>query len=118
MSLEQDNSAGNADKPKKTVEMLEANLSEDETRILNTIRARQMLQSEDTMNIENLAADIIDGRRINLERGSLSLVKPTGAEKKKGEVDMMALMIGEDKMGKTDERPAAITAERTEVAAY
>lgn len=98
--------------------MLEANLSEDETRILNTIRARQMLQSEDTMNLENLAADIIDGRRINLERGSLSLVKPTGAEKKKGQVDVLALLMGEDKMGKPEERPAAITAERAEVVAY
>ncbi|KAI4242629.1 MAG: hypothetical protein L6R42_010956, partial [Xanthoria sp. 1 TBL-2021] len=68
VSLEQNDPAGDASKPKQTVEMLEATLTEDETRILNTIRGRQMLRSEDTINIENLAADVIDGRRINLER--------------------------------------------------
>lgn len=117
--MEQDGSASDADKPKKTVEMLEANLTEDETRILNTIRARQMLRSEDTMDIENLAADIIDGRRINLEHGSLGLAKATGVEKKKEKIDVMALLVGEDKMGKTDERLAAITtAERTAISAH
>ena len=94
LRLEQDSAAGNAEKPKKTVEMAEANLTEDETRILNTIRARQMLQSEDIMHLENLSADIIDGRRINLERGWLSLVKPTGAEKTKDQVDVFGLLIG------------------------
>lgn len=101
------------------VEMLEAKLTEDETRILNTIRARQMLRSEDIMNIENLAADIIDGRRINLEHGSLGLAKATGAEEKKEQIDVLALMVFEDKMGKADERLTGIgTAERTEVSAY
>ncbi len=37
--MEQDGTDGNADKPKKTVEMVEASLTEDETRILNTIRS-------------------------------------------------------------------------------
>ena len=113
LSLEQDDSAGNATKPKQTVEMLEANLTEDETRILNTIRGRQMLRSEDTMNIENLAADVINGRRINLERGSLGLVEPSAADKKKDTVDILALMVGE-------EQPAAVKMEsyHPEVAAH
>ncbi len=113
LSLEQDDSAGNATKPKQTVEMLEANLTEDETRILNTIRGRQMLRSEDTMNIENLAADVINGRRINLERGSLGLVEPSAADKKKDTVDILALMVGE-------ERPAEVKMEsyHPEVAAH
>lgn len=110
MSLEQDSNAGNASKPKQTVEMLEANLTEDETAILNTIRGRQMLRSEDTMNLENLAADIIDGRRINLERGQLGLVEPSASDKKKDGVDVMALMIGEEK-AKEMERPVAMTTE-------
>lgn len=116
VSLEQEDATGNADKPKTTVQMLEANLSEDETRILNTIRARQMLKSEDIMNIESPGADVLDGRRINLKRGSLGLVRPTGSEKKKDQVDVMALLIGEEKM-KMDERPTGINAERT-VSAY
>lgn len=119
ISLEQDDSAGNADKPKKTVEMLEANLTEDETRILNTIRARQMLQSEDTMNIDNLSADIIEGRRINLEHGSLGLAEATSADKKSERTDMLALIIGDDKMSPADRKPDAIKpAEQTEVSAY
>lgn len=113
VSLEQDDSAGNANKPRKTIEMLEANLTEDEMRILNIIHARQMLRSEDTMNIENLAADIIDSRRINLEHGSLGLAKATGAEKKKEQIDGIAMFVSEE-----DERLTAIgTAERTEVSA-
>ena len=117
MSLEQDDEAGNAPKPKKTVQMLEANLTEDERRILNTIRARQMLRSEDTMNIENLAADVIDGRRINLERGKLGLVKPSGVEIKREQVDVMALLVGEE-TAKAAERPAAVNVERAEVSAH
>ena len=117
VSLAQDDEAGNADKPKTTVQMLEANLTEDETRILNTIRARQMMRSEDLINIENVTADIIDGRRINLERGSLGLATATGFETKKEQVDVRALLVGEDK-AKTEERAAALNAERTEVSAH
>ncbi|KAL8906365.1 MAG: hypothetical protein Q9207_002077 [Kuettlingeria erythrocarpa] len=99
VGVEQDEKANGdaAGKPKQTAKMLEANLNEDETRILNTIRARQMMKSEDTMNIDNLAADIIDGRRINLERGALGLVKPSAVEKKKKHVDVFAKIIGEEK---------------------
>ncbi|KAL9600000.1 MAG: hypothetical protein Q9219_003469 [cf. Caloplaca sp. 3 TL-2023] len=98
VSLEQDSSTGSTAQPqKKTAQMLEANLTEDEISILNVIRARQMLQSEDTMNLDNLAADVIDGRRINLERGGLSLVRPGVGERKKDKADVMALLIGEEK---------------------
>ena len=71
------------------------------------------------MDIENLATDIIDGRRINLKYGSLSLAKATGAEMKREQVDVMGLLVVEGRMGKTDERHAAIVnAERTVVPAY
>ena len=96
--------------------MLEANLTEDETRILNTIRARQILRSEDTMNLENFAADVIDGRSINLERGKLGLVKPSGVESKREQVDVMALLVGEEK-AKAAERPATVI-ERAEVSTH
>ena len=50
-------------------------LSEDELRILKTIRARQMLRSEDTMSIDNFSQDNINGWAPLLKRGSLTLVK-------------------------------------------
>lgn len=118
VSLEQDSKAGNAPKPKQTAQMLEANLTEDETRILNTIRARQMLRSEDTMNIENLAADIIDGRRINLVRGQLGLVKPSGLEKKIEPVDIMALLVGEEKAKEVEKAATVTCVERAEIPAH
>lgn len=93
--------------------MLETKFTDDEMHILNTIRGRQMLRSEDTMNIENLAADVIDGKRINLERGALGLSEASGKGEKKGEsVDVMALIIGEEKpKGLEMERPAVVSVE-------
>ncbi|KAI4272223.1 MAG: hypothetical protein LQ337_005447 [Flavoplaca oasis] len=118
MTLEQNSKAGS--NPKQTVEMLEATLTEDEMRILNTIRGRQMLRSEDTINIDNLAADVIDGKRINLERGNLGLVAPSATESVKGttsEDDVLGLFLGE---GKAPEVawPAATINEPTQIAAH
>ncbi|KAL8676492.1 MAG: hypothetical protein Q9186_006987 [Xanthomendoza sp. 1 TL-2023] len=119
LSLEQDKETGDASTPKKTVEMLEATLTEDETSILNTIRGRQMLRSEDTMDIENLAADVIDGRRINLERGALGLVKPSaGSDTKKESVDILALMMGEEKAKEVERPSTMITEPPVQVAAH
>ncbi|KAL8680685.1 MAG: hypothetical protein Q9224_006922, partial [Gallowayella concinna] len=119
LSLEQDKETGDASTPKKTVEMLEATLTEDETSILNTIRGRQMLRSEDTMDIENLAADVIDGRRINLERGALGLVKPSaGSDMKKESVDILALMMGEEKAKEVERPSTMITEPPVQVAAH
>lgn len=50
-------------------------LSEDEMRILNTIRARQMLRREDTLNIANFTNDAINGYVPVVQRGTLGLVK-------------------------------------------
>ena len=36
-------------------------MSPDELRILNTVRARQLIRSEDTLNIENFGTDTING---------------------------------------------------------
>ena len=49
-------------------------LSEDELKILNHIRAKQMLRFEDTLNLNHFGSDAIDGLAPNLKRGSLSLV--------------------------------------------
>ncbi|MCJ1430268.1 hypothetical protein MMC29_008185 [Sticta canariensis] len=117
VGLEQDNSVGNADEPKKTVEMQKANLTENEMHILNTIRARQILRPEDMFSIDNFAADIIDDKRINLERGSLGLAKATPAKEMIEKIDMWALSTGESKLGETDEKPAVTSTEPIEVAA-
>ncbi|KAL8709512.1 MAG: hypothetical protein Q9220_005754 [cf. Caloplaca sp. 1 TL-2023] len=64
-----------AGKPKKNAKDLEVDLTEDEKQILTTIRARQMLRIEDIIHNDNLAADVIDGMRINLVRGQLGLAQ-------------------------------------------
>ena len=50
-------------------------LSQDEMRILNTIRARQMLRREDTLNIDSFSNDAIHGFVPIVKQGSLSLLK-------------------------------------------
>ena len=53
-------------------------LSEDELKILNTIRARQMLRREDTLSIDNFSNDAIHGLVPVVKRGSLGLMKSAG----------------------------------------
>lgn len=57
------------------VKKLKESLSADERRTLNTIQARQIIRSEDTMNIDNFTVDVIDGMVPNLKRGSLGLLR-------------------------------------------
>ena len=59
--------------PKKADE----GLSEDELRILNAVRARQMLRGDDIMNIDSFGADSIDGLAPVMMRGILGLRRPT-----------------------------------------
>ena len=97
------NDSGSAHaKTEQDVEELQALLSPDELRVLNTIRARQMVRSEDTLNIESFSSDVIDGMAAHLQRGDLGLVKATAAPAKLPEVpevDALALLIGEETMG-------------------
>jgi hypothetical protein len=77
---------------------LEAALTPDELSILNAIRARQMIRSEDTMNIDNFSFDTIDGLAPNMKRGSLGLVPAAAAPVKlpdRSEEDVWAKLIGE-----------------------
>ena len=50
-------------------------LSPEELRILKTIRARQMLRTEDSMNLDNFGTDAIDGFAPLIARGNLGLVQ-------------------------------------------
>ncbi|KAF7168573.1 hypothetical protein CNMCM5623_001555 [Aspergillus felis] len=61
--------------PEDARKQLDASLSADERQILSTIQARQIIRTEDTMNIDNLTLDVIDGMVPNLQRGSLGLTR-------------------------------------------
>lgn len=53
-------------------------LSPDELRILNTIRARQMLRREDTLSIDSFSNNAINGWIPVVKRGNLGLHKVGG----------------------------------------
>lgn len=78
---------------------LEAYLTPDEMLILNTVRAREMVRSEDTVNIDTFTSDTIDGRALNMVRGSLGLVSAQEAGKNavKKSDDLLGQMLGEGK---------------------
>ena len=59
-------------------------LSPDELRILNTIRARQMLRREDTLSINSFSNDAINGWVPLVKRGSLGLQKAGARSGPKG----------------------------------
>ncbi|MCJ1382991.1 hypothetical protein MMC17_006104 [Xylographa soralifera] len=97
------NDSGSTDlKSKENMEALQAALTPDEIGILNTIRARQMMRSEDMLNIDSFGSDAINGMAANLKRGDLGLVKAMAAGTKPPEVDVLALLTGEAKMMKQD----------------
>lgn len=55
-------------------------LTDDELAILCTIRARQMMRSEDAMNIDTFSNDAIDGLLPRLVTGKLGLDREKGQE--------------------------------------
>ncbi|KAF3483149.1 CrpH protein [Arthroderma uncinatum] len=75
------------------IQKLDASLSVDERRTLSTIQARQIIRSEDTMNIDNFSIDVIDGMVPNLKRGSLGLV-PYVPKAKAGQEDEIRTKLG------------------------
>jgi flavine halogenase len=77
-------------------------------RILNTVRAREMVRSEDTVNIDTFTSDTIDGRALNMVHGSLGLISAQEAAKKvaKKSGDVLSKLMGEDKKIPHSEQPA------------
>lgn len=51
-------------------------LSPEEMQVLKTIRARQMLRTEDVINIDSFGTDTIDGFAPRIKRGELGLMEP------------------------------------------
>lgn len=84
------------DKFNQGVAELQGLLSPEQMRIMHTIRARQMLRSEDTLNIDNFGTDVINGLSPNLVRGDLGLVEARKIAQA-AQSDVLALMSGEEK---------------------
>ncbi|KAL8758951.1 MAG: hypothetical protein Q9199_001111 [Rusavskia elegans] len=59
------------------LEKVKRNLSEEEVRVMNYIRARQLMRTEDTMHMEHFSTDVIDGLAPVVERGGLTLREAT-----------------------------------------
>ncbi|CAF9915736.1 MAG: hypothetical protein HETSPECPRED_002570 [Heterodermia speciosa] len=57
------------------LEAMKENLSVEEQRVMNYIRARQALRTEDSMHIDNFSTDVINGLAPNMRRGQLTLIK-------------------------------------------
>ena len=55
------------------IEAMKSNLSEEEKRVLNHVRARQLLRTEDSMHIDNFSTDLIDGLAPYVHHGQLTL---------------------------------------------
>jgi hypothetical protein len=88
---------------------LQAYLSADEMNILNSVRAREMVRSEDTVNIDTFASDIIDGRALNMVQGSLGLIAEAGVSKEvKKSVDLLGQMMGEGAEKALAEQPVPV----------
>ncbi|KAH6708724.1 hypothetical protein BKA61DRAFT_696441 [Leptodontidium sp. MPI-SDFR-AT-0119] len=96
--------SGTAKDPKE----LEAYLSPEEMHILNTVRAREMVRSEDTVNIDTFTSDIIDGRAVSMVHGSLGLISAQEAAKNvvKKSDDVLSKMFSEDKKIPHSDQPA------------
>ncbi|KAL9114949.1 MAG: hypothetical protein Q9227_001192 [Pyrenula ochraceoflavens] len=80
-----------------------AKLTEDELRVLNNIRAKQMLRMEDSFNIDSFGQTAIDGYAPNLQRGKLGLVHKgmtNGASQLDAPIIDLLAMVEDDAMTK------------------
>ena len=82
------------EKVQKKAEVDPEGLSPDELHILKTVRARQMLRTEDSMNIDNFSNDAINGYTPLISRGNLSLVKVSASSGPKPSPGLPGLFRG------------------------
>ena len=104
---------------KANLEKLTEQLTEDELKILNHIRAKQMLRFEDIINIDHFGSDAIDGLTPNLKRGNLTLV-PQGKDTLSNlevEVPIDYFEQEEERVAKAEHKPMSAEAERNPVSA-
>ncbi len=62
------------DKLKEVADAYQKSLSTEELRVINHIRARSMIDTKSTFDLDNFGTDVINGMRVNLQRGNLGLV--------------------------------------------
>ena len=78
IAAETDDTAGPtpANQGQTTVtQRMKDSLSPEHKRAIDSIRARRLMRTEDTMHIDSFTTDVIDGMAPNLVRGNLTLVK-------------------------------------------
>lgn len=56
------------------IDALRESLDDEEKRVLDFIRARRIIKTEETLDIDHFTTNIIDGKAPHLERGKLTLI--------------------------------------------
>ena len=74
------------------IERIQKSLTPDESQILDTLRARRMLRTEDVHTLDNFTLDVIDGLAPNMERGRLGLVRPNTRKATKADLYNMSFL--------------------------
>lgn len=82
-------SSGDEAKTLADIKKIEDGLTPDEQQVLNILRARRILRTEDAHTLDNFTLDVIDGLAPNMVRGSLGLLKPNA--KKATQADLLDL---------------------------
>jgi len=59
----------------QTTEAYQNNFTAEELRAIEHIRARNAMGTQRTFDLDNFGTDVINGMRLNLQRGTLGLVK-------------------------------------------
>lgn len=70
-----ENIMGDSDNLKQCGDAYEKIFSSEELRVVNHIRARDIMDTKSTFDLDNFGTDVIDGMRVNLQRGKLGLVR-------------------------------------------
>jgi hypothetical protein len=60
---------------KESTQSYQDNFSIEEQRVINQMRARKAIDIKSTFDLDNFSTDVIDGMKVNLQRGMLCLVK-------------------------------------------
>jgi hypothetical protein len=74
------------------IDRIQKTLTPDESQILDALRARRMLRTEDIHTLDNFTLDVIDGLAPNIERGKLGLVRPKAKKATKADLYNMSFL--------------------------
>jgi hypothetical protein len=71
------NGKGVMDKAFTPRDEVQKSFHSEELRVIDNIRARHVLDIKSSGKLDNFSVDVIDGMKVNLQRGKLGLVKVT-----------------------------------------